>query len=99
MKWTNGRSITEASRAHLTRIRRLQTFSSARFTTLPGRTLSARPSARSDLNEVDQWKVYNGSFQGTFNQDSAAPNFFFRAVYDPARQDFVSTTVSAYRSE
>src|ERR1051326_2831668 len=54
-----------------------------------------RSSDLINWNEVDQWKVYNGSFQGTFNQDSAAPNFFFRAVYDPARQDFVSTTASA----
>lgn len=45
--------------------------------------------------EVGAWKIHNGSFHGAFNLDAANPNHFFRAVYDPARQNILSTTANA----
>lgn len=46
-------------------------------------------------NEVSAWRVYNGIFHGTLNSDPSRPNFLFRAVYDPTRQDILSTTANA----
>lgn len=45
-------------------------------------------------SEVGSLKVHNGNLQSTFNADPSGPNFF-RAVYDPARQDILSTTENA----
>src|SRR5262245_33663320 len=45
-------------------------------------------------SEVDSWKVHNGIFHSTFNSDPSSPNFF-RALYDPSRQDILSTTENA----
>jgi cytochrome c peroxidase len=47
-------------------------------------------------SEVSAWKVHNGIFHSTFNSESSSPNFF-RALYDPARQDVLSTTENALR--
>jgi len=45
-------------------------------------------------SELTALKVHNGNFHSTFNSDSSGPNFF-RALYDPARQDILSTTENA----
>jgi cytochrome c peroxidase len=45
--------------------------------------------------EVQAWKIHNGSFHRSFARDGATPNLFFRAFYDPARQNIFSTTTSA----
>jgi len=45
-------------------------------------------------SEVSTWKVHNGIFHSTFNSDPSTPNFF-RALYDRARQDVLSTTENA----
>ena len=45
--------------------------------------------------EVESLKVHNGSFQRRFAADVTKPQFFFRTVYDPARQDILSTTTNA----
>ncbi len=45
-------------------------------------------------NEVSTWKVHNGNFHSTFNSDPSSANFF-RALYDPARHDVLSTTENA----
>jgi cytochrome c peroxidase len=45
-------------------------------------------------SEVSAWKIHNGRFHGTFNLEPSSPNFF-RALYDPARQDVLSTTENA----
>jgi cytochrome c peroxidase len=45
-------------------------------------------------NEFSAWKVHNGSFHNTFDSGPSSPNFF-RALYDPARQDILSTTENA----
>jgi cytochrome c peroxidase len=46
-------------------------------------------------SEFGVWKVYNGSFQRTLSPLPSAGNLFFRALYDPARQDILSTTANA----
>src|SRR5436305_1002179 len=33
------------------------------------------------------WKIYNGSFHGTFNQGTAIPNLFFRGLLGPLGGD------------
>src|SRR5580765_960484 len=45
-------------------------------------------------SELTALKVHNGNFHSTFNSDSSGPNFF-RALYDPARQDILSTIENA----
>ena len=45
-------------------------------------------------NEFSTWKVHNGSFHSTFDSGPSSPNVF-RAFYDPARQDILSTTENA----
>jgi cytochrome c peroxidase len=45
-------------------------------------------------NEFSTWKVHNGSFHSTFDSVPSSPNFF-RALYDPARQNILSTTENA----
>src|ERR1051325_7237300 len=45
-------------------------------------------------SEVGSWKVHNGNFHSTFNAEPSGPNLF-RALYDPARQDTLSTTENA----
>jgi cytochrome c peroxidase len=45
-------------------------------------------------NEFSTWKVHNGSFHSTFDSAPSSPNFF-RALYDPSRQDILSTTENA----
>jgi len=46
-------------------------------------------------SELGAWKVHNGSFQSVFSFDASNPNSFFRALYDPSRQDISSTTANA----
>ena len=46
-------------------------------------------------SEVEALKIHNGSFARSFANDAANPRQFFRAYYDPARQDVFSTTASA----
>ena len=45
--------------------------------------------------EVDAIKVHNGSFQRRFAAEVTSPQFFFRTVYDPARQGILSSTTEA----
>ena len=45
--------------------------------------------------EVDAWKINNGNYHLTLGRSGAAPNFFYRAIYDPARQTILSTTANA----
>ena len=45
--------------------------------------------------EVQALKIHNGSFARGFARDGANPSLFFRAFYDPARQDLFSTVESA----
>jgi cytochrome c peroxidase len=45
-------------------------------------------------SEMNAWKVHNGTFQNTFSVDPSIPTFF-RALYDPSRQDLLSTTENA----
>ena len=40
-------------------------------------------------------KIHNGSFESTFAADPRTPNMFYRAMYDPARQDLLSTIDTA----
>src|SRR5262245_54058106 len=42
-------------------------------------------------SEVNAWKVHNGNFHSSLNSDPSGPNFF-RALYDPSRQEILSTT-------
>ena len=44
--------------------------------------------------EVESWKIHNGNFHRTFGTDSDA-HLFYRSVFDPARQDILSTTANA----
>jgi cytochrome c peroxidase len=46
--------------------------------------------------ELSTWKVHNGSFQGLVSEDSN-PILFYRAIYDPLRQDVLSTTATALK--
>src|SRR5262245_11618615 len=48
-----------------------------------------------EWSEVGAWKIYNGSFHGSF--DNSAPARFFRAYYDPARDGVVNTADLALR--
>ncbi|MDR3457219.1 MAG: cytochrome c peroxidase [Verrucomicrobiae bacterium] len=45
--------------------------------------------------EAGSWKVYNGTYHGSFTNPPAMPNVFYRAFYDPARQNIASTTANA----
>src|ERR1044072_1084633 len=45
--------------------------------------------------EGESWKVHNGSFHRTFIRDDSVSNLFFRAFYDPSRQDIFSATSNA----
>lgn len=45
--------------------------------------------------EAGAIKIHNGSFQRGFARDATRPNQFFRAFYDAARQDVLSTSESA----
>jgi len=45
--------------------------------------------------EVAALKIHNGSFQRAIPRDTSKPGLFFRAFYDPARQNIFSTTDSA----
>jgi cytochrome c peroxidase len=45
--------------------------------------------------EIDAWKIHNGSFHRSFPGNALTPNLFFRAFYDPARQDLLSTIDNA----
>ncbi|MEY2409705.1 MAG: cytochrome c peroxidase [Verrucomicrobiota bacterium] len=42
-------------------------------------------------------KIYNGSFQSRFTAGESTPGVFFRAYFDPARQDIFSGIESALR--
>src|SRR5262249_54423127 len=50
-----------------------------------------------DWAEVDVLKIHNGSFARQFAPDAANPGIFFRAVYDTARQNILSTIENALR--
>lgn len=45
--------------------------------------------------EVDVWKIHNGDFHLNLNRAGAEPNFFYRAIYDPSRQNISSATTNA----
>ena len=45
--------------------------------------------------EVEALKIHNGSFARTFAKEAANPSLFFRAHFDAARQDLLSTVESA----
>ena len=45
-------------------------------------------------NELGEWKIHNGSFHRAFNNDIGV-NLFYRAFYDPARQNILSFTTNA----
>jgi cytochrome c peroxidase len=45
--------------------------------------------------EMDAWKINNGNYHLTLGRYGAAPSFFYRAIYDPARQTILSTTANA----
>jgi cytochrome c peroxidase len=51
----------------------------------------------SNWAEAGAIKIHNGSFERGFARDSAPAAQFFRAFYDPARQDLLSTVASALR--
>src|SRR5438067_13575171 len=38
-------------------------------------------------NELEELKIHNGNFQRSYSRDPEVPFGFYRAVYDPARQD------------
>ena len=61
----------------------------------PGNRVWILQSSSDFLNwsEIDAWKLHNGSFHRSLS--AAAPSAFFRAVYDPARQDILNTTANA----
>jgi len=44
--------------------------------------------------EVESWKVHNGSFHRRLGSGTDA-NLYYRSVYDPSRQDILSTTLNA----
>jgi cytochrome c peroxidase len=46
-------------------------------------------------NEFSTVKVYNGSFTESFVGGPVGPSAFFRAVYDPSRQNVLDTTATA----
>src|SRR6185503_9841980 len=48
-----------------------------------------------DWSEVGAWKIHNGNFHGTFA--TSFPRGFFRAYFDPARDNIPSTVTSALR--
>ena len=45
--------------------------------------------------EVEAWKIHNGDFRRTFSRSS--DRLFYRAIFEPARQDVLSTTATALR--
>jgi cytochrome c peroxidase len=45
-------------------------------------------------SEIGAWKIHNGNFHRTFSRDGAE-KIFYRAFYDPARQDILSFTTNA----
>jgi len=48
-----------------------------------------------DWTEITAWKVHNGTYHGSFTNVMTNPRVFYRAFYDPARQDITSTTTNA----
>jgi len=52
-----------------------------------------RSSDMQEWSEVGAWKVYNGSFHRSFTTEP--PVGFFRAWYDPERDDAVATVDTA----
>jgi len=48
-----------------------------------------------DWTGVGSWKIHNGTYRGTFTNTAASPAVYYRAYYDPARQDISSTTTNA----
>jgi len=48
-----------------------------------------------DWTEVGAWKVHNGTYRGTFTNLSGNSQVYYRAFYDPARQNIFSTTTNA----
>jgi cytochrome c peroxidase len=71
----------------------------ARVTVIdPGNHIYVLQSSNDFANwsDVQTWKVYNGNFHGDFSFDPAtAPRLFFRAFYDPARDDIQNTVAKA----
>jgi cytochrome c peroxidase len=45
--------------------------------------------------ELDALKIHNGNFTRSYSRDGTVPFAFYRAVYDPARQNISSTTSNA----
>ena len=50
----------------------------------------------SSWNEVGAWKIHNGNFHRALSR-AGNDKVFYRAFYDPARQDILSTTANALR--
>jgi len=46
-------------------------------------------------SDAGAWKIHNGTFHRTLARDTG--NLFYRALYDSARQDLLSTTATALR--
>ena len=46
--------------------------------------------------EVESWKIHNGSFNSTLGAGPGT-KLYYRSVYDPARQNILSTTADALR--
>ncbi|MDB6064983.1 MAG: Cytochrome-c peroxidase [Pedosphaera sp.] len=45
--------------------------------------------------ETDVWKVFNGNYHLGISPLPTAPNFFYRAIFDPTRQNVPSTVSNA----
>ncbi len=46
--------------------------------------------------EVEAWKIHNGDFHRTLSR-AGSEQLFYRAMFDPVRQDIFSTTITALR--
>ena len=55
-----------------------------------------RSSNLTNWAELESWKIHNGDYHRT-DTNIAGGNFFYRAVYDPARQTIPSATTNALR--
>ena len=47
-----------------------------------------------DWTETESWKIFNGNFHRSLTH-AGNPNVFYRAFFDPARQNINSTTINA----
>lgn len=47
--------------------------------------------------EVGAWKIHNGTFHRSLDREAGTPNLFYRASFDPARQEILSFMTNALR--